>query len=228
MKTVYLRPFFLLCAGLLIVGCGLLSEEEPDSLPLVEPTLIRNTPTPISLPTLEPKWGQELPVNQYGFSFRPVSIYNVSYQADGVSMVARDAESNIGPRFFLTGGRPEEFESNEKINVLVTFEDGDVVKEALATLVDKFVPQLYSVVGHPRPITLNLGSEGLQISGQEVDFSVFGQEPFRGRITVLKKTDNQLFIMVGMSPLAQWDYQIEPLHDAILEQLTLFEPVETP
>jgi len=194
-------------------------EESPDEEANSTPSVYR-TQTPKPTATIEIEWGEEVPMEQYGFSYRSVSNYNMIPQANGISLIERDTQSANGPLFFLTSGDYDTLSNKEAItNVLITFAGEDIVTDLLAHMANDLVPPMNSVIGHPSAITVN------GLPGKQVEITLFGEEPVRGRITVLGEPPSQLFVMVGLSPLARWNKEIMPLYDELLTHVTLFDPV---
>lgn len=190
-------------------------DEEVNSEPRVYKT---HTPKPTA--TVETLWGEEVPMEQYGFSYRSVSNYNMVPQANGISLIERDTQSANGPLFFLSSGDYDTLSNKEAItNVLITFAGEDMVTDLLAHIANDLVPPINSVIGNPSAITVN------GLPGKQVDITLFGEEPVGGRITVLGESPSQLFVMVGLSPLARWNKEIMPLYNDLLTHVTLFDPV---
>ena len=218
-----LIKLFLLCVALLIAGCDMISNEPPDTSPVSEPTAtLRVTQTANAIATIEIQLGKEERIEEYHFSYRPVANYEVIHQANGISMIDPDAESNNGPYFFLASGDYEQLKEKDSVtNVLITFAGQDVVTNLLANIADELVPEMHSVIGNPRPITVN------DMAGKQLDLTVFGEEPVGGRITVLGKDESQLFVMVGLSPLERWDREVMPLYNEVLNNVTLFHSAVT-
>ena len=211
----------LLSLSLMLLGCDTSVEETPDEQADSESNLsVHITPPPKPTATIEIEWGEEVRMDQYGFSYRSVSNYNMVPQANGISLIEHDTQSANGPLFFLSNGDYETLAKQKAIqNVLITFAGEDIVTDLLAHTVDDLVPPMNSVIGTPSSITVN------GLSGKQVDITLFGEEPVQGRITVLGETPSQLFVMVGLSPLPRWGKEVMPLYNELLTHVTLFDPV---
>lgn len=216
---LYFMQVVLLSLPLMMVGCDINVEDAPDKEANSEPSVYR-TQTPKPTATIEIEWGEEVRMEQYGFSYHSVSNYNMIPQTNGISLIERDTQSSNGPLFFLSSGDYDTLSNKEAItNVLITFGGEDMVTDLLAHMANDLVPPINSVIGNPSSITVN------GLSGKQVDITLFGEEPVGGRITVLGEPPSQLFVMVGLSPLSRWNKEIVPLYNDLLTRVTLFDPV---
>ncbi len=219
--SLYFTQVVLLFLLLMMIGCDINVEEMPDkeanSDPIVYST---HTPKPTAA-ILEVEFGEEVLVEQYGFSYRSVSNYNMISQTNGISLIEHNTSSSNGPIFFLSRGDSQALSKKEEIkNVLITFANEDPLTNVLAHIADDLVPSEYSVIGSPSSVTIN------GLPGKQLDITLFGEEPVGGRITVLGETASQLFVMVGLSPLTRWNKEIMPLYNDLLDRVAFFDPIK--
>lgn len=189
-----------LLALLLLAGC-----QSESVTPTPPPALPTATPAPATGQEFE--LGPEQRFEEGGFAFRPVVGYTLDDASSAISMEAPDAGPNTGPGFFLTAGSPESF----------GFTGEDPTTDAFGFYLGAMVPEVDSFVGDPRRVAVN------QVPGWDVDFTVFGAEPRRGRITVLELGEEYMFIMLGLSPPERWDGEVKLIYRDLLESVTMLE-----
>lgn len=165
------------------------------------------TATPVPATGVEFELGPEQRFEAGGFAFRPVVGYSLDDASASISMEAPDAGTNTGPGFFLTGGTPESF----------GFTGEDPTSDAFGFYLGAMVPEVDSMVGEPRRVAVN------QVPGWDVDFTTFGEEPRRGRITVLEKGEDYIFIMLGLAPPERWDSEVKLIYRDLIQSVTVLE-----
>ena len=100
-----LMQVVLLCLLLMLLGCNTNVEDAPDEQTDSDATAsVYITQTPKPTVTIEIEWGEEIRIEQYGFSYRSVSSYNTIPQANGISLIEHGTQSANGPLFFLSSG----------------------------------------------------------------------------------------------------------------------------
>lgn len=192
----------LLLAAALLGGCANDDQPEEPAVLTPPPAAATTAPAPGGEPsTYELGEVQEVP--EQGFSFQSIEGFSLVNEDQAISMQAPDAGENTGPGFFLTGGTPESFGASGE----------DVPAQLLRTYLGALVPEDDSVVEEPRRVALN------QAPGMEVDFTVFGDEARRGRITVVQKSPDYVFVTVGLSPADRWDTEFKKLYRDLLQSV---------
>jgi len=149
--------------------------------------------------------GDEYRSEDGGYAFRQIPEYEVEEIFGLTSMVAPNADPDLGPLMMLIGGTNEEPTTEEEIfNNFMQ----DVESEDIQVLDQREI----TVNGHPG-ILADIGGD---VDGHQVV----------GRIVVVSVSPTQQFTMFASAPEIQWN-QVEPFFDAVLASVYFFEPAET-
>jgi hypothetical protein len=201
----------LLILALVTMGCGLFgksAEPTPTTAPTKAPEAT-NTPKPTDTPepseppaALEGDLGEEYRSEEGGFAFQAIPDYTVDEFFGMVSMVAPNANPELGPAIMMMGGVDEGAITAEEMH-------GDFVADIEAGM----------EVSEPREVTVD-GVAGLMI---DVSGPVEGED-LSGRVVFVAVSSTQTFSMIGAAPSDRWEGELEPLFDTVLATVTFFEP----
>lgn len=187
--------------------------EEPTEEPVEEPTE-EPAEEPTEEPTAEPEPTAEGDTTEAvaedavvseagGFSFMAPEGYESEVLGEFVTLAAPDADPDLGPNFFFSGGP---FEEGESVDAILESFLADVVgEEGEAT--------------EPEAITVG-GLEGFTVE--------FSSEEEAGTLTglvVVVGDDARGFVAFGGGPAETWETDVKPMFMALLETVELFEPV---
>ncbi len=193
----------LIVAGLLVSGLACLGSGGGDAeTPAATTAPIQATTAPVQA-TPEVRLGAGQRVEEGGFSFRPVSDYDIQTFGSMVNMLAPGADPDIGPTILLFGDT------------------------RLAMTTEELMAELRSegidlAMAENMPVTI-AGLPGLaaDLSGPR------GVEMLKGRVYVLMVTPTQQFSMFAGGPESAWE-ELELLTEAVLASVEFFEPVVPP
>lgn len=175
--------------------------DEPEPTEEPEPT---DEPEPTEEPAPEVMMGEEVNVEEGGFSVQAPADFTVDVFGDTVTIVAPDADPDLGPQFFLSGG---------------PLDDGETVESILADFQESVLTSMSSDSEEPVEITVG------DLAGYSIDFSaVENDQDLKGRIVILGN-DTRGFVIFGGAEAGRWDEETAEQFDAMLASATFFEPV---
>jgi hypothetical protein len=136
-----------------------------------------------------------------GYSFMAPEVYEYEVLGEFVSLTAPDADPDLGPNFFFSGGP---FEEGESVDAILESFLADVVgEEGEAT--------------EPEAITVG-GLEGftVEFSSEEETGTLIG-------LVVVVGDETRGFVAFGGGPAETWETNVKPMFMALLETVELFE-----
>ena len=145
--------------------------------------------------------GEEYTSQVGGFTLRKASGYSFSEVNGIVSMIAPDADAEVGPMIGIIGGHIDGEMSNEELN--------EQMLDETATM--KF--------GRNKKITIN-GVKGILTDGS----ADYGDQQIQGQIFTAMVSPTQQFSLIGYAPRERWK-ELEPVIAAVLKSITFFEPM---
>ncbi|MFC1996914.1 hypothetical protein ACFLXI_04820 [Chloroflexota bacterium] len=169
-------------------------QTSPDNIPE------RTESTPVADPDLRDEYRSP----EGGYAFKPIPDYEFEEFFGLTTMIAPDANSDLGPVFMLIGGISHEDVTSDEIftEFLLDAESEDV--EIL----------------NQKEITVD-GKSGLIA---DITGDVNGQ-PLTGKIVVISVTPSQQFSMFASAPRDRWE-EIGSSFEEVLASVYFFEPQE--
>jgi ligand-binding sensor domain-containing protein len=148
-------------------------------------------------------------VSEGGFVFRPLADYVVETAGGAVQLKSSTEPGEEGVAFFLTGAPPDQ---------LVQFPAAEPA-QLFAQYVTFYTQQDSFTAGEPYSATVN-GHDGFAVDL----LRTATDRRFAGRIVMVQPSATQLFVMVGVAPLARWESQVEREFAAMLASVSFFSP----
>ncbi|MCB9161139.1 MAG: hypothetical protein H6644_15060 [Caldilineaceae bacterium] len=146
-----------------------------------------------------------------GFAYRAPDGFAVTTGETSVTLIGPTSSAELAPIFLLSGGPQDQF---------VTAGDADL---PLGDLFDSFVAffaeQDNFAVDNRRAVTVD-GAPGFSVDLVSAE----DDAPFAGRIVMAQPTDDRLFVMTGVAPLAKWEEGDAAIFDDVLASVTLTRP----
>lgn len=165
------------------------------------PTTPSPTPTPFpTVPADDDPLGEEVRVEEGGFTFRPILGYEVEVFGDTAAMFDPNADPIDGPFIFMTGG----------------IDETGLTLEALLASLTEDVEADGGEVTTPVSVVIN------GVTGLRVDYTLMDEVTVSGGITVLLSGE-QLFTMVSSALESVWLGSFGALHEAVQNSVTLFD-----
>jgi hypothetical protein len=196
MRTCTFRPTkLILLISLLAISCALpsvcgIGEQITEQLPASPPKV---------------ELGEEYMSEAGGYAFKTIPGYQVEEFYGLVTMLAPDADPEIGPGITMLGGTNDEAKTADQL--LQDFQGG---------------LEAGSSITHQREVTVG-GIKGIMV---DVETSRNNKEAF-GRIVIVAVTPNQMFSLLGVYPDKNWEGEHGDNFDAVLTSVRFFEPVES-
>ena len=198
MKTSISRLLAMAIIGLLTISCGFLSFGDKDE----------ESSGGVSdlLPSFGSKMdlGEEYLSEEGGYAFQVIPEYQIEEFYGLVTMLAPDADPEIGPGITFIGGIYDESKSAEQL--LTDFEGG---------------LEAGSEIGKTETVKV-FGIQGLSA---EVQTNRNGKDAY-GRIVVVSVSPTQKFTMLGVYPNKNWEKEYGDTFEAVLESVHFFVPVD--
>ncbi|MBX3015592.1 MAG: hypothetical protein KF832_28985 [Caldilineaceae bacterium] len=200
-RLVFAVVPWLLLAGLIAVVFFVLQTASPTPAARVRLTptasLVAATSTTVAtVPTKQER------VEAGGFSFTPLPDYDLDLTATAATLT-----NEAGAIFLVRGGPPEQLVSTQRAD--------------LDTMFDEFVAFYASrdnFQSRNKQTTTIAGANGRVVELVSQSTS----NPFRGRIVMAQPEPAQLFLLVAVSPAAEWESSARAAFVELLSSLTFF------
>lgn len=171
-------------------------------------------PTSAAAPSSDNLAVQLLPprlIEAGNFEFQPLAAYTLTVNGSYVDLKAPNATETTGPQIALNANTLANF----GIDIAAT--DEETFEQFLNLLAQDFGFSFEQI---------NPYSTG-KVDGLITEIGRAGNDPFAGRIFMAQPSDEQIFLMVGVSPVERWTESVSDEYDAVLASVSLLDaPVE--
>ena len=181
--------------------------EEPaaaEEVAATDDTEAESEPETIEAPAAEVAMDDEIRSEAGGYAIVGLPDYRIEQFAETTIMEAPDADPDLGPIFFMSGG---------------LMEAGETAETLIASFQEEFIADDDMDISDPEAVEVN------GLAGYTVDFSGNeGDQTIDGRLAAL--TDGtQTFLIFAGAETSRWQDETSALFEDVLKTVSLFEPV---